>query len=75
VRNTLRPVWWFVLPWVFMLCFEGVPARPYISGRTGLHESDSDTSLGIVLEYNSSSFLLYRLVLLRMQVEYNINKV
>jgi hypothetical protein len=29
----------------------------------------------IILKYNSSSFLLYRLVLLRMRVEYNINEV
>jgi hypothetical protein len=58
-----------------MLCFEGVPARPYIFGRIGLHESKSDTSLGIIFEYNSSSFLLYRLVLLRIRVEYNIDKV
>jgi hypothetical protein len=57
------------------MCFEGVPARPYISGRTGLYESYSDTSLGILIEYNSTSFLLYRLVLLRMRVEYNIDKV
>jgi hypothetical protein len=29
----------------------------------------------MVLKYNSSYFLLYRLVLLRIRVEYNINKV
>jgi hypothetical protein len=36
------------------MCFEGVSARPYISGRIGLHESYSDTSLEILLEYNLS---------------------
>jgi hypothetical protein len=58
-----------------MLCFERVPAHPYISGRIGLHEFYSNTSQGIVLEYSSSSFLLYRLVLLRIREEYNIDKV
>ena len=31
MRNTLRPVWLLVLPEV-LISFEGVPARPYISG-------------------------------------------
>ena len=31
MSNTLRPVWLLVLSLV-LICFEGVPARPYISG-------------------------------------------
>jgi hypothetical protein len=38
VRKTLRPVWWFVLPWVLMLCFEGVLA-PLIYPGGQLHKS------------------------------------
>jgi hypothetical protein len=64
MRNTLRPVWWFVLPYIDVV-FEGVPARPYIvCGDRVTWKSELNISLGVLPEYYSGSFLLLRLVLL-----------
>ena len=38
LRNTLHPVWWFVLSEV-SICFREVPVRTYIAWRIGLYET------------------------------------
>jgi hypothetical protein len=47
-----------------------MPAFIYPEGQSYMNSSP----ILAKLEYNSSSLLLYRLVLLRMRVKYNTNK-
>jgi len=49
------------------MLLRGVPARPYIVWGTGLQVSKPDTSLGVLPEHYSGSFLLFQLVLLEFE--------
>ena len=49
------------------MCFEGVPARPYISGGTGLHGKSLPSTVGVLLQHNRVVSFVLQLVL-RLQV-------
>jgi hypothetical protein len=62
VRNTLRPVWWFVFPWCRSSVLNGSLPPLYIR-EVRVTWILANISQEIVPGYNSSSFLLYRLAL------------
>ena len=43
--------------------FEAVPARPYISGGTGLHEKSYPSTVGVLLQHDRVVFFVMQLVI------------
>ena len=67
LRNTLRPVWLFVLSQMLM-SLEGVLARPYISGGIGLHGKSQPSTVRVLLQhYRVVSFVLQLVIRLFWQ--------
>ena len=44
-------------------CLEGVPARPYISGGTGLHGKSEPSIVGVLLQHDRVVSFVLQLVL------------